>query len=236
MTTTAKKGSTVTKKSKTTDDVLKILCKSTKKVLELTTKTEINFSPIIQKTSKTCLKPDIGCFVLFDGGFSGLVIINFSADSAVEIYKKYMMSMGLPENELASLHTSDEVADSLGELMNQIIGDFRVELERTLRVSVNQNQPKMIVINKELMVSIAAAIDRPLFSRISFKTSSGYPFYMETAIENTKFTQLFSFVQEDEETIDPDQIMADFKANGSKKAPEPDTSAVDDDFMKNLGL
>jgi hypothetical protein len=34
---------------------------------------------MVQRISRTCLKPDIGCFVLFDGGFSGLVVKNFSA-------------------------------------------------------------------------------------------------------------------------------------------------------------
>ena len=48
---------------------------------------QVRFSGMVQRISKTCLKPDIGCFVLFDGGFSGLVVINFSAAAAMELYQ-----------------------------------------------------------------------------------------------------------------------------------------------------
>ena len=57
---------------------------------------------MVQRISKTCLKPDIGCFVLFDGGFSGLVIINFSAQAAMELYSNYLLNMGLSKSDLAS--------------------------------------------------------------------------------------------------------------------------------------
>ncbi len=86
-------------KTKTTDDVLLILWKSVQKVLSQTTKTDIQYSPTVQKITKTCLKPDIGCFVLFEGAFSGLVIINMSAGAAVEIYSNYMKQMGFKDNE-----------------------------------------------------------------------------------------------------------------------------------------
>ncbi|MCP5078012.1 MAG: DUF3334 family protein, partial [Psychromonas sp.] len=111
-------------KTITTDDILLVLCNSIKSVLTKATDHQINYSAMVQKINKTCLKPDIGCFVLFDGGFSGLDIINFSAESAVEIYTNYMLHMGIPENELAKSHTADEVSDVMGELMNQIVGDF----------------------------------------------------------------------------------------------------------------
>jgi hypothetical protein len=52
---------------------------------------------MVQRITKTCLKPDIGCFVLFDGGFSGLVVLNFSAQTAMELYESYMLNMGMPK-------------------------------------------------------------------------------------------------------------------------------------------
>ena len=119
----------LSKKTKTTEDVLKILCNSVQNVLSIATNTKITYSPMIQKINKTCLKPDIGCFVMFEGGFSGLVVLNFPSESALEIYSKYMLNMGLSKSDLASSHTSDEVADTLGELMNQAIADFRNELK-----------------------------------------------------------------------------------------------------------
>ena len=65
-----------------TEDMLLSLCNSVTRVLSLTTQSQIRFSGMVQRITKTCLKPDIGCFVLFDGGFSGLVVLNFSAASA----------------------------------------------------------------------------------------------------------------------------------------------------------
>ena len=86
-------------KTITTDDILLVLCDSVKSVLATATNHPINYSAMVQKINKTCLKPDLGCFVLFDGGFSGLVIINFTAQAAIEIYQNYMLHMGIPENE-----------------------------------------------------------------------------------------------------------------------------------------
>ena len=107
-----------------TDDVLLTLCTAVTQVFAAAGNSQIAYSPMVQKIHKTCLRPDLGCFVLFDGGFSGLVVINFTAEAAMEIYRKYMMSMGMPETELAQFHTSDEVGNVMGELMNQIVGDF----------------------------------------------------------------------------------------------------------------
>ena len=60
---------------------------------------------MVQRITKIGLKPDIGCFVLFDGGFSGLVVLNFGAATAMEIYEKYMLNMGMPKSELVGSHT-----------------------------------------------------------------------------------------------------------------------------------
>ena len=75
-------------------------------------------SGMVQRINKTCLKPDIGCFVLFDGGFSGLVVINFSAQAAMEMYESYMLSMGMAKSELASANNDDEVSNVMGEMMD----------------------------------------------------------------------------------------------------------------------
>ena len=106
-----------------TEDILRSLCNSVTKVLSIATQSQIHYSGMVQRITKTCLKPDIGCFVLFDGGFSGLVVINFSSSAAMELYESYMLHMGMAKNELATSHTSDEVGNVMGELMNQIVGD-----------------------------------------------------------------------------------------------------------------
>ena len=190
----------------TTEDIFRILIHSVQSVMASAIHDDITFSPMIQEVEKTCLKPDIGCFVLFSGDFTGLIVLNFSEDSAMEIYKKYMMSMGMPEEELTSSYTADEVANSLGELMNQCIGRFRVNLEQETSIFVCQNQPKMLVITEAVEIAIEASIDKPKLRKISYKTGGGNRFYMEVSLGKIRFYPLFPFKKAEE--FDVDDIMA----------------------------
>lgn len=218
-------------KTISTDDILVMLCSSVTKVLSAATKTQINYSPMVQRIQRTCLRPDIGCFVLFDGGFSGLVIMNFSAPAALELYRSYMLSMGMPESELATQHTSEEVGNMLGELMNQIVGDFTGNVGHELQVCINQNQPKMLTINKEVMVSIDTNLDRPQSRRVSFSTARRNVFYMELAMDKTDFIKLYDF---DLEEVDPDRIVAE-QARKKSEPPAPQ-ALVDTSLLDELGL
>ncbi len=167
----------------TSEDILLKLCQSVTNVLGKATDSPVHYSAMVQKISKTSLKPDFACFVLFDGGFSGLVVINFSAQAALEVYQQYMSTMGMPMEELATLHTSDEVADTLGELMNQIVGDFTSKVRHSLQTSITQSQPKMIALNKNITVSVDSNIDRPQARRVTFSTAKNNIFYLELAME-----------------------------------------------------
>lgn len=222
-------------KTITTDDILLVLCNSIKSVLTKASDRPINYSSMVQKINKTCLKPDIGCFVLFDGGFSGLVIINFSAESAVEIYTNYMTHMGIPANELAKSHTADEVSDVMGELMNQIVGDFTSVVGHELHTSITQNQPKMLTINKQVMLSIDTNLDRPQARRVTFMTEKNNIFYLELAMDKTEFIKLPNF--EEREAFDADSILEQEKNNtGKKEKLSPIESMIDQDLLDELGI
>ncbi len=214
-----------------TEDILVMMCSSVSEVLSSATNTRISYSPMVQRITRTCLRPDIGCFVLFDGGFSGLVVINFSAASAMEIYRLYMMYMGMPESELANQHTADDVGNMLGELMNQIVGDFTGKVGQQLLVSINQNQPKMLTINKEVMVSIDTNLDRPQSRRVAFTTAQHNMFYLELSMDKTEFIKLHDF--EPEET-NPDRILEE--SNAAMAEPATVQSEVDMDLLDELGL
>jgi len=214
-----------------TEDILVMLCRSVSQVISTATNPKVGYSPMVQRITRTCLRPDIGCFVLFDGGFSGLVIINFSAASAMEIYRAYMKSMGMPDSELATQHTSDEVGNMLGELMNQIVGDFTSKVGHELLVSINQNQPKMLTINKEVMVSIDTNLDRPQSRRVAFTTADHHMFYLELAMDKTDFIKLHDYVPEE---VDPDRIIEESgRAKTQDASPQPD---VDTDLLDELGI
>ncbi|MES2879274.1 MAG: DUF3334 family protein [Pseudomonadota bacterium] len=218
-----------------TEDLLTSLCNSVTRVLNVATQGQINYSGMVQRITKTCLKPDIGCFVLFDGGFSGLVVLNFSAQTAMELYESYMLNMGMPKSELASSHTSDEVANILGELMNQIVGDFTGKVRRELQTHITQNQPKMLVLNKQVMLSVDTQLDKPEARRVTFYTGRNNIFYLELAIDRTEFIKLHDF--EVNEVVNPDELIAQTRAelNASSPAAAAETSDHDE-LLKSLGM
>jgi len=217
-----------------TDDVLLTLCTAVTQVFAAAGNSQIAYSPMVQKIQKTCLRPDLGCFVLFDGGFSGLVVINFTAEAAMEIYRKYMMSMGMPETELAQFHTSDEVGNVMGELMNQIVGDFTNRVRQELQTSINQSQPKMMAINKQVQILINTQLDQPQARRVTFNTPLHNIFYLELAMDKTEFIQLHDFETAAEENVD--DILANANNQSAADADAASAQQVDDDFLANLGL
>ncbi len=241
-----------------TEDLLTSLCNSVTRVLNVATQCQIHYSGMVQRITKTCLKPDIGCFVLFDGGFSGLVVINFSAQTAMELYESYMLNMGMPKSELATSFTSDEVANILGELMNQIVGDFTGKVRRELQTNITQNQPKMLVLTKQVMLSVdtpldrpelrrkseipekrmQVPLDRPELRRVSFFTEKNNIFYLELAIDRTEFIKLHDF--ETHEVSDPDALLHMQQAADQNAAGAAASAADDDDenseLLKSLGM
>lgn len=217
-----------------TEDVLISLCNSVTRVLNVATQSKIHYSAMVQRITKIGLKPDIGCFVLFDGGFSGLVVLNFGAATAMEICEKYMLNMGMPKSELVGSHTSDEVSNIMGELMNQIVGDFTGKVRRELQTNITQNQPKMLVLNKQVMLSVDTPLDRPEMRRVTFYTEKNNIFYLELAIDRTEFIKLHDF--EANEAPDPDALLAMEQANSGK--PPVVIASVDEnaDLLKSLGM
>jgi CheY-specific phosphatase CheX len=218
-----------------TEDLLISLCNSVTRVLTVATQSQIHYSGMVQRITKTCLKPDIGCFVLFDGGFSGLVIINFSAQAAMELYESYLLNMGMPKEGLATSFTSDEVSNVMGELMNQVVGDFTGKVRRELQTHITQNQPKMLVLNKQVILSVDANLDKPEARRVTFYTGANNIFYLELAIDRTEFIKLYDF--EPQEVPDPDMLIAQgggAQASAAERPPQPLSDT--DELLRSLGM
>ncbi len=216
-----------------TEDILRSLFNSVTKVLSIASQSQIHYSGMVQRITKTCLKPDIGCFVLFDGGFSGLVVINFSASAAMELYSNYMLNMGMAKEGLATTHTSDEVGNVMGELMNQIVGDFTGKVARELHTHITQNQPKMLALNKQVMLSVDTNLDKPESRRVTFYTSSNNIFYLELAMDRTEFIKMNDF--EAGEAPDPDELLAQVNAQPQSATVVP-SSSEHDDLLNSLGM
>ncbi|MDO6619266.1 MULTISPECIES: DUF3334 family protein [unclassified Shewanella] len=225
----------------TTDDILLKLCHSVTHVLSSTSDSQVTHAGMVQNITRTCLKPDLGCFSIFDGGFSGLVVINFTKEAAIEIYRRYMLNMGMPESELAISHTSDDVANVMGELMNQILGNFIKTISKELQTSISQSQPKMLTINKELTISIDTNLDEAVSRRVTFRTADNHIFYLEFAMDKTEFIKLKEFAMD--EDIDPDALIESHGNRVNKQAGYlAATSAAvavtneADDLLSELGL
>ena len=220
-----------------TEDLLISLCNSVTNVLVAATHSQVRYSPMVQRISKISLKPDIGCFVLFDGGFSGLVVLNFDAQTAMELYESYMLNMNMPKEDLAISHTSDEVSNVMGELMNQIIGDFTSKVRRELQTHITQNQPKMLVLNKQVNLSVDTNLDKPEARRVTFYTGRENIFYLELAIDRTEFIKLYDF--DEQQAPNPDDLIDQAQA-ASKTTPAPVSqlmkSSVHDDLLDSLGM
>jgi CheY-specific phosphatase CheX len=220
-----------------TEDILISLCNSVTQVLSVATQSQVRYSGMVQRITKTCLKPDIGCFVLFDGGFSGLVVINFSAAAALELYENYMLNMGMAKADLATAHTSDDVGNVMGELMNQIVGDFTGKVARELQTHITQNQPKMLALNKQVMLSVDTNLDAPEARRVTFFTARNNIFYLELAIDRTEFIKLYDF--EPQAAVDPDAVLAEVHAGQLAGRTPPPAPPGDDDqaeLLRSLGM
>lgn len=192
----------------TCDDILLSLCDSVCDVLTTATSDKITYTPMIQKINNTTLRPDIGTFVLFTGTFSGMVVLNFPKETAMELYSSYMKLMGLSDSDLATNYTSEEVSNTLGELMNQMVGNFTSKISATLNGRINQSQPKMLSLPHQVEISINMTLDHPEVSRITFFTANSNVFYLEMAMDHTEF-KLARDLKPAERAMTPEEIMAE---------------------------
>jgi len=203
------------KATKTLNALSRIFCESTQEILESVTGKTVTYAKTIQKIPVIHLRPDIGCFVLFNGDYSGLMIMNLSAAAAMSIYRNQMLQMGLPEEELAIDYTADDVVDGIGEIMNQIIGTVRRRIEGQYDLAAANTQPKAIALTTSTVLSIdTPEFDRDLCRKLSFKIE-GHPFHIELSMEKTEFESLGNgdvhaprkeFEKSKETKIDIDQL------------------------------
>lgn len=174
----------------TLNSIARIFCDATKEVLGTSTGKEVSFANTIQKIPLVHLRPEIGCFVLFNGDYSGIMIMNFSAKAAMEIYRNQMLTMGLPEEDLATEYTADDVVDNIGETINQIIGNVRRKIENIYGLAASNTQPKAIALTTSIILTIDAHdIEKELCRRLSFKIG-GHSFHIELSMEKTEFVSL----------------------------------------------
>ncbi|THB81087.1 MAG: DUF3334 family protein [Desulfobacteraceae bacterium] len=169
------------------DAISKVFLEVSKTTLETATREEISYSSIIQKIPKISMKPDLACFVVFNGDYNGLMVINFTANAAVDMYQKYMMTMGMPEDELDSNYNSIEISDSIGEITNQLMGQVIKEIEDRYGLNAVFGQPKALSLNSAITLQIDSDYDEN--RRLSLKIGN-YDFRIEISMEPSEFIQI----------------------------------------------
>ncbi|WP_300459329.1 DUF3334 family protein [Desulfobacula sp.] len=169
------------------DEISKLFLKTAQRTLQTVTQQDVTYSSTIQKIPKTSMKPDLTCFVQFNGDYNGLVVINFSANAAFEIYTSYMTAMGMPKEELATTVSDPDVTDTIGEITNQIMGQLTREIEGQYNLNALIGQPKALTLNSSITLVIDS--DYRENRRLSFKIGH-YNFRIEIAMEHTEFVHI----------------------------------------------
>ncbi len=173
--------------SVTIDIIASLFAQAVQKTLEKSTKKSVKYSKTFMSIPKVCLKPEVGSFVQFSGDYSGLVIINFSAGAALNLYTSYMTTMGLPESELAKESTSGDVVDTIGELTNQIMGRCMRNVESKFDLTSSCGQPKALALNSAITLT-PDLIDSDN-RRIAFSIGTDR-FHLEVAVEKVEFVAM----------------------------------------------
>lgn len=180
------------------EQVAQAFCLATKNTLEKAIGHEVNYVKTIQNVPRVCIRPDLGCFVQFFGDYNGLVALSFSAEAAVYLYRNYMLTMGMPEEELVDDVTSAEVVDTIGEVTNQIMGRAMRMVEAKYDLNANFGQPKALTLNNGISLvpeassaNVSTVGNEGIFDnrRIVFKFEESR-FYMEIAMERIEFISI----------------------------------------------
>jgi CheY-specific phosphatase CheX len=188
------------KRKSTINELSKILSESVKEVLEINTGSKIKVAPTLQRIANIALRPDIGAFVEFNGDYNGLLCMNFTKEAAYELYKKAMLTLGLSESEIADSELAEEVVNFVGEIVNQIIGNFRSKIEKEYGLIAKNNQPKAIVISRAIIMYIDTFLQSSQSRKLSFRTENSNGFYAELSLEQVEFIPLES---SDTESTEP---------------------------------
>jgi hypothetical protein len=91
----------------------------------------------------------------------------------------------------------------------------------------------MLVLNKQVVLSVDTHLDNPEARRVTFYTGKNNIFYLELAIDRTEFIKLHDF--ETDDVVNPDEVIANAQAQREISKP-PEANNEHDNLLKSLGL
>jgi len=124
----------------------------------------------------------------FTGGVNGLVIINYPEDAAISVVKEFLMGMGLSDEDTPTA-IAEEVTNTLGEICNQVLGNFRKNLEEKYGFQASSGTPMTMLVNT--MLSLRPVDSEGFFYvRSQILTPSMKGFFVEFCIQQGVFVKL----------------------------------------------
>ncbi|MBF0279397.1 MAG: DUF3334 family protein [SAR324 cluster bacterium] len=173
--------------------VAEIFKKSIQEVIARSCNLDVPAAKTAQIIPNVGISKEIGSFVSFDGDYSGLMVLNFEGEAALEIVTTSLKVMGMPAEDIPSHYLSDDVVNTIGELTNHIIGKARTTMQSTYDLTAHSNIPAVVPVTAPIgLVFKAATLDGNSCVRIVFRTPQNHHFHMEMTTEPSLFVPLLS--------------------------------------------
>ncbi|MBI3795230.1 MAG: DUF3334 family protein [Nitrospinae bacterium] len=178
-------------KDTSTSFATRIFAEVTQELLQKTTGKKFHISGTIIQIPCVKLSGDIASFVTFYGDYSGLMVLNFESQAALETVRAMLAGMGLGEEDMPTSATSDDVRNNVGELTNQAIGKIRSVIQHKYDVMAKANIPATVPVKVPLELSMETKGHSEMeCMRVVFITEGNNRFYMELALEPMLWTPL----------------------------------------------
>ena len=124
----------------------------------------------------------------FTGGINGFVIINYPAAAAIDVVSTFMQGMGMPANDCPKT-VGEEVINTLGEVLNQVLGKFRKNIQGHFGLVAESGTPITMLVNTMLRLSPVDSTQN-LYVRGQLSTPSLKAFYIEFCIQKGLIAKL----------------------------------------------
>ncbi|MGK7344988.1 MAG: chemotaxis protein CheX [Candidatus Nitrospinota bacterium M3_3B_026] len=165
-------------------DIVRLFTRAVRDLAQNSTGNPIHVAKTVMRVTGIQINGDIGAFVAFRGDYSGIMVLNFEAQAALEIVSESLLRMGFPEDEIPTHHGSDEVRSNMGELVNQAVGKCRSLVEEKYDLTARANIPAVVPITVPIALTMVAKEPAEMECvRVAFTTSRRNKFYMELALE-----------------------------------------------------
>lgn len=124
----------------------------------------------------------------FTGGINGFVIINYPEEAAVDVVSTFMQGMGMPADDCPK-SVGEEVINTLGEVLNQVLGKFRKNIQRNFGLNAESGTPITMLVNTMLRLSPVDSTQN-LYVRGQISTPSSKAFYIEFCVQQGLIAKL----------------------------------------------